>query len=184
MELNLKQLREFLDEKVLQYNNQAFIELDPIQIPHLYSIKEDIEIAGFLSATISWGNRISIIKSAKRMTELMGNSPYDFVMYHKDVHLKKMDRFVHRTFNSTDLLTFISALRQLYLHQNGLEGIFTKYQTRESLQPAIHHLKKEFFTVPHLERSRKHLSDPFSRFGGKKNQHVLTMDDSKRRFRC
>jgi uncharacterized protein (TIGR02757 family) len=182
MELNLKQLREFLDEKVLQYNNQAFIELDPIQIPHLYSIKEDIEIAGFLSATISWGNRISIIKSAKRMTELMGNSPYDFVMYHKDVHLKKMDRFVHRTFNSTDLLTFISALRQLYLHQNGLEGIFTKYQTRESLQPAIHHLKKEFFTVPHLERSRKHLSDPFSGSAAKRiNMYLRWMirkDDS------
>jgi uncharacterized protein (TIGR02757 family) len=145
MELNLKQLREFLDEKVLQYNNQAFIELDPIQIPHLYSIKEDIEIAGFLSATISWGNRISIIKSAKRMTELMGNSPYDFVMNHKDVHLKKMDGFVHRTFNSTDLLTFISALRQLYLHQNGLEGIFTQIPNERVLATSYSSFKEGIF---------------------------------------
>jgi uncharacterized protein (TIGR02757 family) len=162
MELNLKQLREFLDEKVLQYNTPNFIELDPVQIPHSYSIKEDIEIAGFLTATISWGKRISIVKSAKRMMELMGNSPYDFVINHKDVHLKKMDEFVHRTFNSIDLITFIDALKYLYQNRKGLEGIFNEYKTSKSLQPAIHQLKKEFFTIPHLQRTRKHLSDPFS----------------------
>ena len=102
------------------------------------------------------------------MMELMGNSPYDFIMNHKDDHLKKIDGFVHRTFNSTDLLTFISALRHLYRHQNGLEGIFTEYQTSESIQPSIHHLKQEFFTVPHLERTRKHLPDPLSGSAAKK----------------
>ena len=168
MELNMEQLREFLDEKVLQYNTPNFIELDPIQIPHMYSAKEDIEISGFLAATISWGNRTSIVKSAKRMMELMGNSPYDFIMNHKDEHLKKMDGFVHRTFNSTDLITFIEALKNLYQHQNGLEGVFTEYKTTESIQPAINHLKKEFFTVPHLERTQKHLPDPLSGSAAKK----------------
>lgn len=160
MELDLEPLREFLDEKVLQYNTPSFIELDPIQIPHLYSIKEDIEIAGFLAATISWGNRKSIIKNAKRMMELMGNSPYDFIINHKDEQLNKIDGFVHRTFNSTDLITFISALKHLYCKKNGLEGIFTEYQTSKTIQPAIHQFKKEFFSVPHLERTRKHLPDP------------------------
>jgi len=168
MELNLEQLREFLDEKVQQYNNPNFIELDPIQIPHMYSAKEDIEISGFLAATISWGNRTSILKSSKRMMELMGNSPYDFIMHHKDEHLKKMDGFVHRTFNSTDLITFIEALKYLYQHQNGLEGVFTKYKTVKSIQPAIHQLNKVFFTVPHLQRTRKHLPDPLSGSAAKK----------------
>lgn len=168
MELNMEQLREFLDEKVRQYNTSNFIELDPIQIPHMYSAKEDIEISGFLAATISWGNRTSILKSAKRMMELMGNSPYDFIMNHKDEHLKKMDGFVHRTFNSTDLITFIEALKYLYQHQNGLEGVFTEYKTTESIQPAINQLKKEFFTVPHLQRTRKHIPDPLSGSAAKK----------------
>ena len=162
MELNLEQLHYFLEEKVLQYNNPNFIELDPVQIPHLYSVKEDIEISGFLAATISWGNRTSIIKSAKRMMELLGNSPYDFVMSHNERDLKKIEGFVHRTFNSTDFLTFISALKYLYENHNGLEGIFTDFKTSESLQPAIHQLKKEFFSIPHLPRTRKHLSDPLT----------------------
>ena len=168
MELNMEQLRDFLDEKVLQYNKPGFIELDPIQIPHLYSVKEDIEISGFLAATISWGNRTSIVKSAKRMMELMGNSPFDFIINHKENHLKRIEGFVHRTFNSTDLLTFISALKHLYNNRNGLEGIFNQYQTSNSLQPAIHQLKREFFSVPHLERTRKHLPDPLTGSAAKK----------------
>jgi uncharacterized protein (TIGR02757 family) len=162
MEQRRKELKEFLDEKVVQYNNPVFIELDPIQIPHSYTRKEDIEISGFLSAVISWGNRVSIIKNAKRMLACMGNSPYDFILHHKESHLRKMDGFVHRTFNSDDLLSFIEGLTHLYKNRNGLEGIFVKYQARESLQPAIHELKKEFFTLPHLERTRKHLPDPFT----------------------
>ncbi|MDM8002435.1 MAG: DUF2400 family protein, partial [Bacteroidota bacterium] len=100
---DLKELKDFLDEKVAQYNNPTFIELDPIQIPHLYTRKEDIEISGFLSATISWGNRTSIVKNAKRMLAYMGDSPYDFILNHNEQHLKKMDGFVHRTFNLVDL---------------------------------------------------------------------------------
>jgi uncharacterized protein (TIGR02757 family) len=165
---NLTDLKEFLDEKVQQYNNPEFILLDPIQIPHAYSQKEDIEISGFLAATISWGNRTSIVKNAKRMLGYMGDSPYDFIINHKEHHLKKLDGFVHRTFNSTDLMTFIAGLKHLYLYQNGLEGIFEKYQTSDSLQPAIHELRKEFFNIPHLHRTLKHLPDPLTGSAAKK----------------
>jgi uncharacterized protein (TIGR02757 family) len=108
------------------------------------------------------GNRKSIVCSAKRIMDIMGNSPYDFVMNHKDEHLKRLDSFVHRTFNSIDLLTFIAGLKYLYQYRNGLEGIFMKYKTSTSVQPAIYQLKQEFFTVPHLKRTRKHLPDPVS----------------------
>ena len=168
MTLDIKELKAFLDEKVLQFNTPNFIEFDPIQIPHSYKLKEDIEISGFLTAIISWGNRNSIINSAKRMMKLMGNSPYDFIMNHNDNHLKKMDGFVHRTFNSTDFITFIKALKYLYQNLNGLEGVFVKYQTNKSIQPAIHQLKNEFFTEPHLHRTRKHLPDPFAGSAAKK----------------
>lgn len=157
----MNDLPAFLDQKVLQYNNPDFIARDPVQVPHMYSRKEDIEISAFLTATIAWGNRTSIIRNAKRMFELMGNSPHDFITGHRDKHLEKMEGFVHRTFNSTDLITFIKALQFLYQEREGLEGVFTRYQTTESLQPAIHQLKKEFFEIPHLKRTRKHLPDPF-----------------------
>ncbi len=168
MELDFNTLKEFLDEKARQYNTPDFIELDPIQIPHMFSTKEDIEIAGFLTAIISWGNRKSIISNAKRMMSLLGNSPYEFIMNHNVGHLNKLDGFVHRTFNSADLKVFIEALQHLYLERGGLEKIFMEHQTPDSLQPAIHHFKQEFFTSAHPSRTRKHLPDPFKGSSGKK----------------
>jgi uncharacterized protein (TIGR02757 family) len=162
MELNFEELRGFLDEKVIQYNRHEFIELDPVQIPHLYTRKEDIEISGFLTATISWGNRTSIVRNARRMMNILGNSPYDFIVNHKDKHLVKADGFVHRTFNSTDLVVFITALKNLYIEKGGLEGVFNRYISHDSTQPAIVSLKREFFMVPHPARTRKHLSDPLT----------------------
>ena len=100
------ELKDFLDEKVLQYNTLDFIESDPVQIPHLFTLKEDIEIAGFLSATIAWGNRKMIIKNSHKMMELIGNTPYDFVMSHSDNDLERLETFVHRTFNGQDFLRY------------------------------------------------------------------------------
>jgi uncharacterized protein (TIGR02757 family) len=160
MELEYSELRDFLNEKVRQYNRPDFIELDPIQIPHQYKLKEDIEIAGFLAAVIAWGKRASIILSAQKIMKLMGHSPYEFVMEHREEHLERMAGFVHRTFNSEDLIYFIRALRHIYLNRDGLEGIFQSYQTEDSLQPAIHLLKQEFFSLDHPARTRKHLPDP------------------------
>jgi len=158
--LTKSELKEFLDEKVIQYNNPNFIESDPIQIPHQFSLKEDIEIAAFLTATIAWGNRKMIIKNANKMMDLFGNSPYDFVINHKEIHLNKLEGFVHRTFNSTDLIYFIKALKHLYKSYGGLEPIFTKYSTKKSTQSAIHQFKQSFFEIEHPQRTLKHISDP------------------------
>jgi len=166
--MNTKELKEFLDEKVELYNHPNFIESDPIQIPHLYSLKEDIEIAGFLAATIAWGNRKMIINNAKKMMNLMGNSPYDFVMSHQNHHLESLDGFVHRTFNSTDLRTFIMGLRHIYSEHGGLEAVFTKYKETNTMQPAISTFKKLFFAIEHKERSQKHVSDPLNNSAAKR----------------
>ena len=120
------ELKEFLDEKVELYNNPNFIESDPIQIPHSYSLKEDIEIAGFLSATIAWGNRKMIINNATKMMDLMGNSPYDFVMNHSETDLEALENFVHRTFNGQDFVGFMKGLRHIYQNHNGIEAVFSK----------------------------------------------------------
>jgi uncharacterized protein (TIGR02757 family) len=158
--LNHNELKSFLNEKVIEYNNPKFIESDPIQIPHQFTVKEDIEIAAFLTSTIAWGNRKMIIKNAQRMMDLMGNSPYDFVMNHKEHHLNTLNGFVHRTFNSTDFQHFTKALKYIYQKYNGLETIFSKYATNTSTQPAISKLKEIFFEIPHQQRTQKHISNP------------------------
>jgi uncharacterized protein (TIGR02757 family) len=160
--MNADELKAFLDEKVTLYNKPSFIDSDPIQIPHLFTQKEDVEIAGFLAATIAWGNRKMIINNAKRMMALMGDSPYDFVMSHSPENLIKLDGSVHRTFNSDDFKTFIIALRNIYLNHGGLEQVFSENIKENSLQPSISNFKKVFFSMPHRQRTQKHISDPLA----------------------
>ena len=154
------ELKEFLDSKVKQYNNPKFIESDPIQIPHRFTSKEDIEISAFLTATIAWGNRKMIIKNADRMMQLLNNSPYDFIVNHEESDLDKLDGFVHRTFNAADLKYFIKALKNIYSNHGGMESIFKNNTTNTSIQPAIHEFKNMFFKLEHLSRTQKHVGDP------------------------
>ena len=167
------ELKEFLDTKVDQYNNSKFIESDPIQIPHQFSLKEDIEIAGFLTATIAWGNRKSIINNANYMMHLLDNSPYDFVINHSQNDLNALETFVHRTFNGRDFMQFIKSLNHIYTVHNGLEAIFNKYAEKDSLQFAIHKLKHHFFEIEHLSRTEKHISDPLNKSAAKRINMML-----------
>jgi uncharacterized protein (TIGR02757 family) len=166
--MNFFELKDFLDEKVALYNHPNFIGSDPIQIPHRYQTKEDIEISGFLVATISWGNRKMIIKNGIHFMELLGDSPYDFVMHHGERDLKKLESFVHRTFNGTDCKTFIKGLQNIYSIHGGLEAVFSQNQTDNSLQPAISQFKKTFFEISHELRTQKHISDPMQNSAAKR----------------
>ncbi len=161
-------LKEYLNEKVDLYNRPPFIGLDPVSIPHRFKLREDIEIAGFLAATIAWGNRVAILRSADRMLSYMGNSPYDFIINHRDSDLKGIEGCIHRTYFAEDFIYFIEALKYIYLEKGGMEAIFARYQTDDSLQPAIHEFRKIFFELPHNSRTERHLSDPFKGSAAKK----------------
>ncbi|ESU25118.1 hypothetical protein FEDK69T_00850 [Flavobacterium enshiense DK69] len=156
------ELKSFLDEKVELYNNPNFIESDPIQIPHSYTLKEDIEIAGFLASVIAWGNRKMIIRNAQKKMDLMGNSPFDFVMSHTEKDLERLENFVHRTFNGQDFIGFIKSLQNIYKNHGGLEAVFALHQEENSMQKSISEFKKIFFEINHLTRTEKHLPDPLS----------------------
>ena len=126
MGLNHEEIFEFLEEKTEKYNRPDFIETDPISIPHQFTRKEDIEISGFITAIISWGQRKTIINNGNRLMKIMGNSPYDYIMTNNfDVENNQISSFCHRTFNGIDCLYFLKALKYIYTHKGGLETIFT-----------------------------------------------------------
>lgn len=166
--LSKRELKEFLDQRVEIYNSPSFIALDPISIPHRFTRREDIEIAGFLAATIAWGNRVAILRSADRMLAVMGSSPYEFVMNHRDSDLKGIDGCMHRTFFAEDFIYFIEALKYIYTEMGGMEPVFARYQTEESLQPAIHEFRRIFLELPHNARTARHISDPYKGSAAKK----------------
>lgn len=162
------ELKDFLDTKVQQYNTPKFLETDPIQIPHQFEKKEDIEIAAFLTATIAWGNRKSIVKSAKRMLQMLDNAPYDFIINHQEKDLETLNGFVHRTFNGTDFITFIKGLENIYTNHNGLEAVFSKHAESTNLQKSITAFKSVFFEIKHLPRTTKHIGDPLKNSAAKR----------------
>lgn len=157
--MNIKQL---LDQKYLQYNQPDFIASDPVSIPHRYQQKEDIEISGFLAATIAWGQRKTIVDNASRLMHLMGSSPFDFILHFKETDLRNFEGFVHRTFNYTDLCTFLYALKNIYQEHGGMEAVFAKGFDRGGMDHAIAHFRDVFFSIPHQARSRKHVSNPLA----------------------
>ena len=114
MELSTDELRVFLDEKAQQYNHPDFITSDPIQIPKRFHNKADIEIAAFLSAIIAWGNRKSIITSASKLMNIMGEQPHDYILNSSKSDWEAIDHFVHRTFNTIDLRYCLQALQHIY----------------------------------------------------------------------
>jgi len=160
-------IKYLLDSRVTEYNRLDFIHSDPIQIPHRFVRKEDIEIAGFLTATISWGQRKSIINNANKLMDLMDNSPYDFLMYtgsksSSDEYPEWEDirKFVHRTFNGNDCLFFLKSLQNIYTRHGGLEAVFTKgYRASGTAFGALQYFRETFLSVPHENRVRKHISD-------------------------
>ncbi|MGB0177422.1 MAG: DUF2400 family protein, partial [Owenweeksia sp.] len=156
------ELRDFLEEKYHQYCASAFIETDPVQIPHSFSKKEDIEISGFLAATIAWGQRPTIIRNAERMINGMDKAPYDFVVNHQPEDLQRFRGFVHRTFNYDDLCYFLTALQNIYRHHGGLESLFKPEDDEENMKYALGRFRYTFFEKEHLPRTRKHVSDPFA----------------------
>lgn len=168
MKLTKTELKDFLEQKTNLYNNPKFIESDPIQIPHQFSKKEDIEISGFLTSTIAWGNRKSIIKNSNRMMELLDHTPFEFITQHQEKDIEKLLPFVHRTFNGHDFIQFVKSLKHIYQKYNGLETVFSNHAEKKSLQYSIHQFKQTFFEIPHLERTQKHVSDPLKNSAAKR----------------
>lgn len=159
--MKFEELKSFLDEKADQYNHPEFIENDPIQIPHRFSLKQDVEIVGFLAATISWGNRKAIIKSAEKMLDIMGNSPYDFVLNHSEKDLKSLEgKSIHRTFNEEDFTYFIKQFQRIYKENESLENLFKVKDQETNFLHSIERFRSQFLgTEKH--RSHKHVSSPY-----------------------
>ena len=155
---DLEDLKQFLDKKYLEYNSPGFIEFDPISIPHQFKTKQDIEIAGFFASILAWGQRKTIINSCNRLIDLMDGQPFDFIINHKESDLIRFEGFVHRTFQTTDLLYFIYFLNDYYKSHDSMEDAFCRGNNMYERLVSFHDI---FFNLPHTpDRTRKHIATP------------------------
>ena len=172
MKVETQELSSFLEEKYNQYNHPGFIVNDPVSVPRLFTTRQDIEISGFLAATISWGNRKSIVANANRLVRLMGGEPYEFMVNAGPEDFKPFRNFIHRTFNGDDCLFFIASLQHIYKEYHSMEPLFSTMNEYGAAH-AIGRFRKVFLDTEHLRRSEKHISDPMAGSAAKRMNMFL-----------
>ncbi len=180
--MNLKEIKEFLDEKADLYNCTGFIENDPVSIPNRYKNKRDIEIAGFLSATIAWGRRDLILQKANLLMDLMEDTPYYFLLGASDNDWGRFENFYYRTFQSVDVIYFLKALKNIYKEYSDMEEVFAVGMKQGGVKDAIHFFREKFFSYSPSERSKKHLANVMNGSAGKRVNMFLrwmVRDDDK-----
>ena len=158
-DMSHEEMFELLESLHDKFNNESFIEADPISVPHSFSRAEDREIAGFLAATIAWGNRRAIVQSAHRMMRYMDNQPYDFVVNASNEEIATLSSYVHRTFNGGDFQDFVRALRHIVTQWGSIGGYFeSHYEECGDLRKVLSDFRRDFHAVDHNPHSEKHLS--------------------------
>lgn len=158
-----KQIKEILEGALASYNVPEFILTDPVSIPHRYTLKQDIEIMGFFASILAWGQRKTIINKCLELDKLFENQPYDFIKYCSDSELKKLEHFVHRTFNSTDLLYVVHFLKNHFQTHKSLETAFFSHQdhSKDAVKKGLTHFAEYFASDPSFpQRTSKHIASP------------------------
>lgn len=154
------QFRDWLDDLVRKYNVPGFLENDPICIPHLFSRKEDIEIAGFFAATLAWGNRVTILRKTRELMQRMDNAPAEFIMDKQERKFKALTGFVHRTFNGDDVIFLVRGLQNIYSNEGGLETVMAPRNDENSSAPGIIRFRQVMMKEAYLPRHARLISDP------------------------
>ncbi|MCB8994241.1 MAG: TIGR02757 family protein [Bacteroidales bacterium] len=163
------EIKPFLETYVDYFNQPSFIASDPIQVPHSLSKSEDIEIAGFLTATLAWGQRPVMIRNAFALIDSMPDGPFQFLMEADEDDLMFFNSFTHRTFNGTDCIFFLTSLQNIYRNHGGLKEVFEQgFHDTGNIPGAIMHFRNVFFNIPFPSRSLKHIADVQNNAAGKR----------------
>lgn len=169
MKLKNEELKQFLEDKYLQYNTKDFIPPDPVSIPHRFTRKEDIEIAGFLTSAISWGQRTTILRNANSLMERMEEQPYEFIISASETDINSFQNFVHRTFNGEDCIYFLKSLRNIYVFHGGLEKVISQGMLKSgNMMDALAYFRSVFFDLPFEQHVLKHIPNTFRNASAKR----------------
>ncbi len=162
-------IKLFLDEKVDQYNTLSYLATDPLQIPHRFEQKEDMEISAFLTSLITWGNRKAIIQKASYLMNSMHQSPYQWIINNKPEEVSELQTFYYRTLNSYDIVIILGRLREVILHFGNMENYFNYLYTKSG--HSVKEMLEKFhndFTQGFPDRTRRHIANIGAGSAGKR----------------
>lgn len=141
-------LYDFLEEIYSKYNKKKFIHPDPLEFLYRYKEKEDIELVGLISSSLSLGRVEKILEAIERILKPLGKSPSEKLKLVNGKDLKEMFKgFVYRFFKEEDIV------RLLYT----LKIIKEQHHTLENLLYSIYHKNQNFILsidelIKHMEK--------------------------------
>lgn len=117
-------MKEYLDNLVKKYETPNFIKDDPIQFPHRFEKKQDVEISALIASSFAFGRREKIIEVVEKMHLLMQNEPYNFCLNYKKKDEKIFDGMEYRYVTNAHILGFFEGLAEVLRRYNFLEEAF------------------------------------------------------------
>jgi len=99
------------------------IESDPVMFLHRYEDPADIEIVGFVAASLAYGRVSQIKRSTSIVLGIMGKSPAEFVRNFDPARdSRQFDGFVHRFTKGKDLAALCHLLGQMVRGWGSIES--------------------------------------------------------------
>ena len=163
---SLDALRQYLDTLVDRYETTAFIDDDPISIPHAFDDPRDQEVIGLYAALLAWGRRDVMLRKLQELCDRMDYAPFDFVRsFDKNRDADALDGFVHRTFQPTDAVWLTHNLSAALDRYDSVEGLVAAHlpgDADEPVEAGLQGLSTTLLTIHDdtPERLRKHLARP------------------------
>jgi uncharacterized protein (TIGR02757 family) len=117
MDKRESKLREWTDI----YETVDYITGDPIWFPHQYNEKRDIEISGFITSWISYGNRKAIVATAGIINDLFEGSPSQYILQRKFGHLRDKGICLYRFYKYSDFYHLCERLYSVYTRFRDME---------------------------------------------------------------
>ena len=167
----ISELKYRLIDYANRYETAEFVKNDPVQFPRMFSEKKDIEISGFITSWISYGNRSQIIKTAKMLHILMDWKPYNYLMNRQDMWNCYKDNPIslYRFFTYGDYYNLLSRLRVLYSMNDDMES---RLSDKQDLTRALQVIFSLINGVPFLETSACKRLSMFLRWMVRRNSPV------------
>lgn len=147
MHSEINNIKELFDKEYQRNSTKDFIKTDPIQIPHLYSQKKDIEIMGFLASVLAFGSRKAFVPKLYEINDIIFKiTPSKFVdNFNKDKHYELFDNFVYRHFSNQNLIDYLNFLNHLYSNYGGFYPVVCQeFDKNNDYKFAISKLRKIF----------------------------------------
>lgn len=150
--MNPDKLKPFLDNLLARYCVPSEVDSDPIALVRRFKRKKDVEIAGFLAASLAFGNVRQIVSSLEHLFSITGERLFEFIRDFQAECSSPLLRFRHRWVTGKDIATLFSVLSQIIADTGSLGSYFRRvFRETGSVEALLERISAEALGISGLK---------------------------------